>query len=250
MNEKEQLNKLEALKKAYKAYNSKAVAEAQAISTKNTAGVIPHINGDFDIPASRWVGENIIRFVPPRADDDSKNLTGFFLKTSVYWIQGRTRLASDCFGGNQCPLIKAFFDAHNNKDAEKKRYFNPGTKYFAFIENYTGIKDGEKPVLELAAIPKLLWAEIVGRAKNRKTNEALDICHPISGRQVGFSKVGDGVGTKYTNAEIYADESPVRELYDLPRFDQILKPISREEANEIVAGYQPAAKDDDTGLTI
>ena len=70
-NEKSHLDKLEALKKAYKEYNAKAVAEAQAATTESAAGVVPHIVSSFEIPGSKWLTENVIRFIPPKSDDTS-----------------------------------------------------------------------------------------------------------------------------------------------------------------------------------
>ena len=241
-NEKSHLDKLEALKKAYKEYNAKAVAEAQAATTESAAGVVPHIVSSFEIPGSKWLTENVIRFIPPKSDDTSGNLTVFYLKANMHWINGRTVLGSDTFGGPQCPLMAAFFSAHHAKDDARKKYFQAGSKYFAFVENYTAVKKGNPPKLELAAIPKLLWGEIILRAKDRRTGALLDFLHPIKGRQIGFSKSGEGVGTKYGNVEIYGDDSPLQELYNLPRFDEILQPVSREQAEEIVAGYVPPTR--------
>ena len=240
---------IQKLKEHYKSAEAERVVQTIA-SDKSSNKIPPHFNtGDLDVKIFKPGADNLIRILPRIASDDSDDRYGFAFEINKFFLGGRSVLASNTLNKNlTCPLMKKFFDAHNAKDLETKATFRPQHRFVVWIENYSNIEEDGTPTLELYDMPKTLFDDIMVRAVDKRTKKVVDITHPISGRQIYFAATGEGVERRYTGVEIYGDEVPIKDLYDLPHFNDLLVIPSIEECNSLVAAHTQLATYKDAEL--
>ena len=228
---------IEELKAHYKVESSSELETKAAQRSGKWPSYFNPIPGlDIEVFVAKE-GDNIIRIVPARADDDT--YTGncaFGIEIQRYYIGNQSILGADTIDKSiKCPVKAAYFDAHRRQDEVTKRQFQAVKRELVFIEDWTDKREGESPKLKLFEMPTTLRRELESRLRDKKTGHLMDITHPTEGRCVSFERIGTKLDTRYSGVEILRGAEPLQALYELPKFSEILKVPTVDEMEKVVA---------------
>lgn len=180
-------------------------------------------------------GSNYIRIISP------PDLTQFYgreiFKHTEVGADGSTYLCLKKMFGEPCPVCEYRDELKaGGADEDVVKALNWGRQYLFFIfnvKNSTTEQDG----LHWFTCPVTIRNEIMTRSHDDRTGENLDVSDPKQGRDIKFTKEGQGLNTKYIGVELI-DKNPIPGAWldGVPNFNEILLKPSYDEVYAAVRG--------------
>lgn len=178
--------------------------------------------------------KNFIRILPP-VDPDNDFARLLYVHEYVGVDKGSYLCREKMLGDKEtCPICQVYRKAMKiDEDAAYK--LKPKQKYLFWIIDISKDPQSDEPLL-LVAPKRGLADEILSRAQDKESGEALDISDPEDGRKIYFEKTGQGERTRYGSVDISEKPFPVKEKIAkiMAPFDEVLRFVKASKL-EVVA---------------
>lgn len=163
-------------------------------------------------------GDNLVRILPwtinlqpKKFEEDAKIIEQWgswwnidaFLHYGVGPDKG-SYLCLDKMLKQHCPVCTARREVDDPDEADQ---LAPKWRGLAWVID----RDSEKTGPQLWPMPVTVYREINDRSVDKRTKEAIQIDNPEEGFDIGFSKGGTGLKTKYTALEVMRDPTPIHD---------------------------------------
>jgi len=128
-----------------------------------------------------------------------------------------------------------------NADPESLKPLYPKKRFLMFVIDVRDDTTIAKGLRWYDAPPKLV-GEIIGRSKDKRTRQVIDVCDPKEGRDIEFVRKGQGLKTDYTGIDLKVTEEVPPDWYEnVPTFDEVLAIPTYEQVYQQLTGGVPAA---------
>lgn len=181
------------------------------------------------------VNDNFIRIMPPK-DPKAFWAREVYIHTNV----GANRATFICLNkmfGKSCPVCEYIEQLKaGGADPETLKPLYAKKRFIMFVVDVRDDSTIVKGLRWYDAPPKLV-GEIIGRSKDKRSKEVIDVCDPKEGRDIEFVRKGQGLKTDYTGIDLKVTAEVPPDWYEnVPTFDEILVIPTYEQVNQQLTG--------------
>ena len=179
--------------------------------------------------------QNVIRILPPRADD--KDMTYWLKQFTAYYINGESFISPKIFNQNAPNPVANLYHRllPNTKDVKTIKDLKGTNRVFLFVLNMLSQKKN-KPMLWAA--PPSLIRNICELCKDLESGAIIDPSHPETGQVVSFVKTGQRLSTEYKGVK-FSKEYPLNDssLYEMPLLRDVITLPTDELLESVVENF-------------
>jgi hypothetical protein len=220
-------------------YKKRSNDEIERRASAQNSDFIGFIQPDYLVYAVRD-GDNWIRILPPRPDDDMKH---WGLDVHCHYGIGPEKASVLCnraMWNEKCPVCEARVKAERAGDEELAKELRVNKRLIVWLID---MKEPQKGA-QLWAMPKTVDQEFCKLSKDKRSGEYYDIVDPDEGYDVNFERNGKGVNTKYTGFQIArrassVDDEPLDYIQDNPLHSVLITRTYGEVQDIFEGGVDP-----------
>lgn len=185
-------------RRTYKRRSAEAVKQRASQKANNFDS---HINDGFE-EFKPDVGEHDVRILPPTWENAEHCGLDIFLHYNI-GTNGSTYLCPKEMNDEPCPICEERDQALADGDSDYATKLKPGKRVLHWIID----RDNEKDGVKFWSMPWTFDRDVAVLSYDKKTGEVLPYDDPEEGYDIGFSRTGTGLKTKYIGIKIARSES-------------------------------------------